>query len=107
MSSKQLWLRVRKPFQMIALNYIGQILLLCLVKCDAVDKNFRSNCGYSGITEADCRGMGCCYDSTTPDAYLCFHKGTYTLVHMFLILDSAHICMFNLCIPLTNDVRNS
>ena len=41
--------------------------------CLNVDPRSRKNCGFGGITEAQCIAKGCCYDEKTPNVPHCFH----------------------------------
>ncbi|XP_070547411.1 cadherin EGF LAG seven-pass G-type receptor 2-like [Ptychodera flava] len=34
----------------------------------------RVNCGWSGISETECRDEGCCFDSSVPNVPWCFHR---------------------------------
>ena len=50
--------------------------------CHVVNPKERKDCGWSGITESQCESKGCCYDSSIPDAYNCFHKGIVFIISL-------------------------
>ncbi|XP_041437441.1 integumentary mucin A.1-like [Xenopus laevis] len=40
----------------------------------ALASDFNVDCGYSGITQAECEGKNCCFDSTIPESKWCLYK---------------------------------
>ncbi|XP_078579894.1 A disintegrin and metalloproteinase with thrombospondin motifs 20-like [Branchiostoma floridae x Branchiostoma japonicum] len=39
-----------------------------------VDPTMRQDCGYPGILQEECQQRGCCFDTSTPNAFFCFYK---------------------------------
>lgn len=46
--------------------------------------NAWSDCGHGGINKEQCEAKGCCYDSTSPQAW-CYHKGELARPQMALV----------------------
>lgn len=54
--------------------YILFVCLFVLETCNIVE-NARSDCGFHGITQAQCSDKGCCFDSSVADGVPhCYHS---------------------------------
>ncbi|XP_053310321.1 trefoil factor 2-like [Spea bombifrons] len=61
---------------------ISLLLALCLLRGEAgpalpearcaVAPRDRTECGYPGISKAECLARGCCFDTTVPEVVWCF-----------------------------------
>lgn len=80
----------KKPFRIViegirGKSYTGDVSLddlylqdgNCIGLCSSILPTVRVNCGYFGISPADCLKRGCCYDSSVPFVPYCFwHPST-------------------------------
>uniref|UniRef100_A0A8C0P6N0 Trefoil factor 2 n=1 Tax=Canis lupus familiaris TaxID=9615 RepID=A0A8C0P6N0_CANLF len=42
-------------------------------QCSRIEASHRKNCGFPGISAAECFNTGCCFDSRVPNVPWCFH----------------------------------
>jgi len=58
---------------MLQFSFANVIGCTAALTCDVQSPLERKDCGYSGISEAECRSRKCCWDKSIPGVKWCFH----------------------------------
>jgi len=57
-----------------SLGFAGDLCEMTVTQCKAVAPEERINCGWGGVTNAECNERSCCYDTTYNDRPYCFYE---------------------------------
>ncbi|OCT93702.1 hypothetical protein XELAEV_18011377mg, partial [Xenopus laevis] len=60
----------------LCIHFLLMVVGLGQAQDCSVAPDMRVNCGYPTVTEADCRAIGCCFDSSILNTKWCFYNAT-------------------------------